>query len=397
MTSENRPTYWLDGVLDAVALCTRRWKVILGFTLVPTALGLVLALTMPQTWRSQSLVILVGQESSGGLSSLMSMAGKDLSSLLGGGLGDDEGDNLLSMLLDSRLLAVQTTAKFRLDTAWSDEEFRTPEDIFWDWQKHFRWETTEENGYWLYLEDDHQARSAQVLSSIIQWVDSTFQEERRAQTKPMLRFVEEMAGQRKLLLSQAEDSLQAFQLRTKMVAPAAQLQSSVGAVADLDEQRLRAALEAQLAEIQEGKVSSRAQQARQMEQLLNRSMKQILESNQPSEGMISNLRPGIRSALAFERLRREVELHATVYKLMVQQLEQLRIEASKNVPVLRVIEPPAIPLKHFKPPRRLLVQAFFAIGFLLGITFVLVQRQLEIAYETSRPWKSIWERIRRDA
>ncbi len=403
MTTETRSTYWLDGVLDAIALCFRRWKILAAFTLVPAAIGVVLALTMQRTWRSQTLVLLVGQQSGGGLSSLVSsMAGKDIADLLGGGSSDDGGD-LLEMLLDSRVLAISMMDRYGLDSSWSDadadekHEVRTPEDRVWAWGGHFRWETTDQGGYLLSMEDKDALRTAVVLQGAVSWLDSAFQEERRGQTRPMLKFIEEMALRRKTLLAQAEDSLLAFQLRTKMIHPTSQIQNSVGAAVDLDAQRLKATLEAQLAEIQEGRASSRAQQARSLEGLLERSVKDILESNTPSPGMISNLRPGVRSALAFERLRRDVELHAAVYKLLVQQSEQLSLEASKSVPVLRVIERAQIPQKHFKPPRRLIVQAFGALGLLLGLTVVLVGRQLQNVYGTGNLYRLIRDRIRHDA
>ena len=77
---------------------------------------------------------------------------------------------------------------------------------------------------------------------------------------------------------------------------------------------------------------------------------------------------GMRSA----RLMREVEVQGRLLEIMVPQYEQARMEESKNIPTLQIIDEPKVPLNKIKPKRILIVlgalfmATVFSSGYLLS-------------------------------
>jgi uncharacterized protein involved in exopolysaccharide biosynthesis len=65
----------------------------------------------------------------------------------------------------------------------------------------------------------------------------------------------------------------------------------------------------------------------------------------------------------FANLYREVHVQETVYDLLTQQYEIVRIQEAKDIPVVSVIDAPGVPEKKSFPPRALLT---------IGLTIVIL-------------------------
>ena len=72
------------------------------------------------------------------------------------------------------------------------------------------------------------------------------------------------------------------------------------------------------------------------------------------------------------RLLREVEVQGRLLEIMVPQFEQARMEESKNIPTLQIIDEPRIPLNKTKPKRMFIVLAvvFMSTVFSVGYVFL---------------------------
>jgi uncharacterized protein involved in exopolysaccharide biosynthesis len=73
------------------------------------------------------------------------------------------------------------------------------------------------------------------------------------------------------------------------------------------------------------------------------------------------LRQVPRLAVPFANLYREVHVQETVYDLLTQQYEIVRIQEAKDIPAVNVIDAPQVPEKKSFPPRALMT---------LGLTLV---------------------------
>lgn len=84
-----------------------------------------------------------------------------------------------------------------------------------------------------------------------------------------------------------------------------------------------------------------------------------------------------RLAVPYTDLYRRVKVQEAVFELLTQQYEMARIEEAKDVPVVRVIDPPGVPEKKSFPPRLLLTLLFTFLSFAGASALILVRDHWE--------------------
>ena len=70
------------------------------------------------------------------------------------------------------------------------------------------------------------------------------------------------------------------------------------------------------------------------------------------------------------RLIREVELQSTIQEILIPQFEQAKLEETKNIPTLQIIDKPKVALNKSKPKRSLIVIASTVMSFLMSLIFL---------------------------
>ena len=73
------------------------------------------------------------------------------------------------------------------------------------------------------------------------------------------------------------------------------------------------------------------------------------------------------------RLESEFNLVSTVYQELNKQLEQSKLQVSKDTPIFSVIKPVTIPNKRSAPKRSLMVIIYGFIGFIVSCGFILIK------------------------
>ena len=69
------------------------------------------------------------------------------------------------------------------------------------------------------------------------------------------------------------------------------------------------------------------------------------------------------------RLIREVELQSTIQEILIPQFEQAKLEETKNIPTLQIIDKPKVALNKTKPKRSLIVIGSTIMSFLMSLIF----------------------------
>jgi uncharacterized protein involved in exopolysaccharide biosynthesis len=82
-----------------------------------------------------------------------------------------------------------------------------------------------------------------------------------------------------------------------------------------------------------------------------------------------------RLAVPYADLYRRVKVQEGVFELLTQQYEVARIEEAKDVPVVRVIDPPGIPEKKSFPPRILLTLLFTLASFVTTAGLIIMRER----------------------
>jgi capsule polysaccharide export protein KpsE/RkpR len=80
-----------------------------------------------------------------------------------------------------------------------------------------------------------------------------------------------------------------------------------------------------------------------------------------------------RLAVPYADLYRRVKVQETVFELLTQQYEMARIEEAKDIPVVSVIDPPAVPEKKSFPPRILLMLLLTFFAFVAAAVVILIR------------------------
>ena len=78
-------------------------------------------------------------------------------------------------------------------------------------------------------------------------------------------------------------------------------------------------------------------------------------------------------AMRSARLMREVEVQGKLLEILVPQYEQARMEESKNIPTLQVIDEPKVPLNKAKPKRMLIVLGAVFMAVIFSSGYVLIE------------------------
>ena len=77
--------------------------------------------------------------------------------------------------------------------------------------------------------------------------------------------------------------------------------------------------------------------------------------------------------LEYARFFREVELQSRIMEFILPQYEQARMEETKNIPSLQIIDYPQIPINKARPQRALIVISTTLMAFLMSIFYVLLE------------------------
>ena len=76
-------------------------------------------------------------------------------------------------------------------------------------------------------------------------------------------------------------------------------------------------------------------------------------------------------------LEAEFSLVSSVYQELAKQLEQSKLQVSKDTPIFSIIKPVTIPNKKSAPKRAQMVIVFLFVGFILGSGYVLIKEPVK--------------------
>jgi len=264
---------------------------------------------------------------------------------------------------------------------------------------------TDEGALAISILDREPLVAQKMVQELLNQLDLINRRLSREQGKYNRQFLEERLDQTKVDLSKAEEELKLFQQQTGVVDILAQVTAQLDAYGQLHSQELqaytelysqRAQTEVQLNTVK-ATLTPDNPTIRHYEVLYNEQDKQLEVLGQRLDTELENLLLGsdvkdinigdqkkskdglwlsmssfpdlgMRSA----RLMRDVEVQGRLLEIMVPQYEQARMEESKNIPTLQIIDEPRVPLNKTKPKRMFIVigAVFMSIIFSVGYVFL---------------------------
>ncbi|MDP9159451.1 MAG: lipopolysaccharide biosynthesis protein [Acidobacteriota bacterium] len=342
-----------------------------------------------------------GSSSSGGGSSSGSSAG--LSSLAGDFLGVKTSAALYTDLLRSRTVQEHIVDRFHLKR------------VYWDWYKEdarkdldSRTDVVEDRKSGvlkLTVSDTKRERAREIAQAYLDELDRLLSQVSTSSARRERMFIEQRLVAVKADLEQAEKDFSAFASKNTALDIKEQGKAMVEAAAVLQGQLMAA--QSELQGIQQiyspNNIRVKSLKAR-VSELQNQLQKfggtdASLVPDVPGAAASQDPYPSIRKlpllGVEWADLYRKAKIQETVFEMLTQQYEMARIQEAKEVPTVRVFDPPNVPEKTSWPPRFLIILGSTLL-FTLGTAFLVITSERWRNTNSQDPRKllaiSIWEK-----
>ena len=316
-------------------------------------------------------------------------------------------------ILDSRSMKEQMVEKFNLVERYGS---RDVEYAMKELEGNTELRVTDEGALAITLMDREPEVSQQMVQAMLSQLDLINRRLSREQGKYNRQFIEERLKQTKIDIMKAEEELKLFQQQTGVVDILAQVTAQLEAYGQLYSQKVaahggvysqelqaytelyaqRAGTEIQLS-VAKSTLSQNNPTIRQLTFLLkeqDRQLETLAEQLDSELGvMLQDVDERLGSvgfndgaapiwitlsdfpalAMRSARLIREVEVQSKLLEILIPQYEQARMEESKNIPTLQVIDEPKVPLNKTKPKRMLIVLGAVFMAAMFSSGYVLVE------------------------
>jgi capsule polysaccharide export protein KpsE/RkpR len=363
-----------------IARLGRLWdqrKLLVKFAAYGAATALLIAFFIPTRYASTTQLMPPDPPAGQSMALLAGIAGKMGATLGGDLLGMTTSADLFAGVLQSRTVQNDLITKFDLrkvygQRRWIDarKELGGRTDISID----------RKSGILTIRVTDHDPKRATALADeYVAELNNVVTQLNTSSAHRERVFLEGRLGQVKTELEGAEKDFSQFASKNGAIDIKEQGKAMVEAAAVLEGQLIAAKTELEgLRQIYtDQNVRVRAMQARAAElqrQLVKMGGKVEPENTEPSKG--DELYPSIRKlpllGVAYADLYRHTKVEETVFETLTQQYEIAKVQEAKEVPSVKVLDPPEIPEKKVFPPRLLLTILGALLAFAIGAGWIIV-------------------------
>ena len=343
----------------------KHFKLFLALLLLPTLFAFVLVMWVIKPAYSATAVVTPPSSSQGSLSGIGSMlgGGAGMGSLLGLS-GSDEEVNAVWTIFNSWELHDMVIKEFNLAEHYKfDGHFHA--DLLKLFRKNFGIETNKEDMFVIYVEDEDYKLAAKMVSFMLEKADSAFNAFKTAQARQSrLYFQGRLDSCERKLDSLLQDFVK-FQVDNNFYEPEIQMESTLKYLSALQAKREEVSIEMAFEKADRGEKSKRYDELSKRYQGVNTALNGTLKGRHESLGMVALKKSPELSAEYFRR-EAEIRIQETLYKLLRQQNEEMRLEEAKMLTNLHILVPPWENDKKVYPLRGVTLLFAFAVSFLLA-------------------------------
>lgn len=347
------------------------WRpLIFRVTLAAAVISVVVSLLMPN-WYAAEATFLPPQEAESGrsLARVFSQIGMDFG--VRGLTSSTPAADLMLGILKSRLIRGQVVDGFDLVGVYEAE---SRDDAIEDLGDHLRVSTTSEGLVQVWVEDPDPERAAGMANAFVSFLDEYNRRtsaERARRTKELVGSIIDENRQR---LADAAGRLRAFQEEHDTIEISEQTRVTVEAIAELESELARLDIERGLLEdfSSPDQMERRRLDARARE--VERKIAELRYGGDTTEegaGVLLPLSeiPGLGLELA--DLTREVMVQEKVLQFLTSQYEDARIQESRDMEVINVLDAASPPLKKYRPRRSIIVMLSVILALIgsIGLAF----------------------------
>ena len=345
------------------------YKITIGAIVV----SVVVSLAMPN-WYAASATCVSPQEgaSRGGVLSMFSQIGMDLGAR--GLLSSTPMTDFMIGVLKSRLIRSQVVDRFDLQRVYKAE---SREHAIEELSDHLTVSTTSEGLIEVRVEDLERQRAADMANAFMEFLDDYNRRTSVEQAGRTREFVESALGENGQRLLTASDALREFQEEHGAIDLTEQTRATVEAIAGLETERTRLEIRRGVLEgfshpdnVEMREVDAELREIRKkLGQFTGRGDEVSPGSNE--DGTLLPLASIPELVVRLADLTREVMVQENVRAFLSSQLEEARIQETRDLEIIHILDAAAPPLKKSRPRRSIMVLLSVGLAFVgsVGVAF----------------------------
>jgi tyrosine-protein kinase Etk/Wzc len=206
-------------------------------------------------------------------------------------------------------------------------------------------------------------------------------------------FVENQLFTHKKILDSLQKEFQVFQLANKAFVAPEQMRLSMKNYAEIKSAAIMNELKMKALQQEFHGTLPQLEELEKNNLLYNQKLKEI-ETDSRIDVMPS-LELSARLVPIYSNLSREIDVESQVIILLSRELEQARVQESRNVSLLTIIDPPFVPMHKARPKRVLVVFLIFAslhLAILVGLGYRYYFKNVVMNNEQNRLFMQLMKR-----
>lgn len=363
--------------LSVLVILAKTKRRVMLMTAGGLALGIILSFVLKPTYTATA-TILPPQQSTSAAGALLGQGGglSGAASLGGGMLGLKSPADMYIGILESRTVADNVIATCHLRQRYKT---KTLVDTETSLQRHTTFESGKDNLIHLSVKDTDPNAASDIANAYLDQLYDLNSKLETSEASQRISFYDRRLADEKRALSDAEEALRNTQQKTGVIQFGGQAASIINAIAQARAELASRQVALQSMETYATENNPDVIQLRTEIAALKSHVAELEKSQQsvkPGELQIpAGQLP--EAALLYERQARELKYHETLFDLLTKQSEAAKLDEAKSAPILQIVDHAIPPDRKSGPSRTLLSLAFAAFGFLLALTWGLVELLIE--------------------
>jgi tyrosine-protein kinase Etk/Wzc len=369
-----------DGRIDLLAvilILAKTKRRVMLMTVGGLAFGVILGLVLKPKYTATATIIPPQQATSAASTLLGQMGSLSGATGMGGGMfGLKSPADMYVGILESRTIADNVIAACNLRQRYKTKTLIDTEFIL---QAHTTFESGKDNLIHLSVKESDAKMASDIANSYLDQLYILNSDLATGEATQRSKFYDRRLADEKHALSDAEEALRNTQQKTGVIQFNGQTASIINAIA-----QARAELASRQVALQS--METYATESNPGVIQLQREITALKSHVTELERSQQSVQPGgleipagqlPEAALQYERQARELKYHETLFDLLTRQSEAAKLDEAKSVPVLQIVDRAIPPDKKSGPSRKLLSLGFGVFGFLLAMSWGLVELWLD--------------------
>jgi uncharacterized protein involved in exopolysaccharide biosynthesis len=272
--------------------------------------------------------------------------------------------DVYARILESRTIAERIIERFDLKTRFAADYFKQTYEVLMS-QSEFK--VTDEGLLLISFEDKDPTVAADVVNAFVEELDRVNREIALERVRQNRSFIEERLAQVKQELASARKEFEDFQLENRAVDFDEQTRLAVEQAVKLKITLTELDIELKMSERNLAEDNPELVELRRRRRLVSEQLRQLEESNPDSSFFslpVASI-PTLRGQ--YEVLYSRVTVGESLYRILLEQLEQAKIQENENIPTISILDRAKPPDTKSRPKRLLIVGGTFGLSVLFAV------------------------------